>query len=114
MDLSPDYEKMWFLGVIMNKTLESLLDRVIRIKEYVLYTPIDAITIPFRDHIIPRSIKKQYPVLSCRRYSLYQDEVFCQPSGKYLNRDIMAKVCPYYDLKENQCTKKKLGIIKYI
>ena len=87
-------------------TLDKILKTVMIVPELTIYQISDFLTVPVRNWIIPRALKKKMPSLSCRKY-YNDDEPNCKPSQKYVHKSLFLfrYVCGSYD--NGKCTKYK-------
>jgi len=78
------------------------------VAEIALFLPVDLLTVPIRDAVIPRAVKRKLPFLSCRRYVLFSRQVDCGPAMKYKHKVLFkAVVCRHYDADFGECRRPR-------
>jgi len=94
------------------KKKQSILQKIVTgfiiIPEITLYQINDFFIVPIKNWLIPRSLKKAMPWLSCRRYNLlYSKDTICMPAKKYKHKVLFffRNVCRCYD--SGKCIKYK-------
>lgn len=82
-------------------------DVLMLIPEIFVYVPFDFVTVPVRDRVIPRSVKKRMPELACRisyrSATQIDDNIMCQPAEKYKHENLFP--CSYYNHETGGCRK---------
>jgi len=88
-------------------TLDKILKSFWIIPELTVYQLSDIFTIPARNWIIPKALKKEFPSLSCRGRIYYNDRPACKPSEKYEHKSLFLfrYFCKNYE--DGKCTKYK-------
>jgi len=69
----------------------------------------DILTLPARNWLIPRAVKRKFPSLSCRGYLPFGCSPECKPRQKYYNKELFLFrfICRSCDPDSGRCIKYK-------
>ncbi len=86
--------------------LEKIVSAAMFIPEATIYQISDLLTIPARNWVIPRALKRELSCLSCRDY-YGKNLARCMPVKKYYHEwmFLFRFVCRSYDYESGRCIK---------